>query len=1442
MPLYQIDTPHGTLELDHDGPADQLLPAVNTWVIDEYNKKGQRDEASKWLSGMGSPSPKSQGIKEEEIKPKTWETTFSEVKEDIRRKFSPIIGQTDLEKSQHVLQPEEEKQGEIEKAGQIIPKVLSNSTSATETLTGGRYQAPQIPIHPTDGILSAAGKSVANDIIGFVDFALSPVGLGTAELATEGKLLTGAAKTASELAQLGVAVKFTHDLINTATSQTKAALDPTKTPAERTAAGVNALAASLGAFVITAHEATGGRGGARAEEAHKQSENQVKDTIRQIPTEHLEAFKADDQFSKKWAFSKQIIDDELKRRGQTIKPPEQIKAEQAGLPQTAEAIASAPKEAPVEAPKTEPPPPPPTETPAHTEEFPPQKTTGLKKATVKDERLQRGLEDLPQEERQQEGPRVQAAEDRIKSDPSAAPKLVSRIVDDGQRAITTDEAATLLVERNRVMNERRSFEKEFCDPETTPSRKAQVIAHLNELENQVDRLDKAQRAAGSSWGRTGKMYQRLIREDYTLEAMERRRRIAKDAPLTEEERQILKEQADKIEALQKTVEEGQNTQKQLEQAQELTRVHEATIKELQSQPKHAPEVLRIAKNTVARWRAEADAVQNDIFSYLARNNETGAVGDLSKGGRKKSFSDANNANKAKTDFITKVALEIRATIGELGIDAAERGTELNRIIIEKYGDGISQFIDRAKALAFKQIKKDEKDSKVKKVLKTGTKKAEKTPAEIKAGSKAEATAGEELNHKTVYDLARAHIQEELAKGNKHSGIEGENATIKAVHADLKDAYPDLTEDQVRQLYSEYGKVKFPSKEEDKVRLSEYRRIGQLDLAIKDLKKGLDAKHTGAQREKASQAIREKQKELNDLLKKHPGPPSPEKLATNLEARKTRLRNSIEDLDKRLRTGEGPTGRTPPPPLDAEGERLMAERDAMKAKLKEIEEAEHPGPTPEERYNATRLKAIAKQSAEIQERLRTGNYEKPARPLPPEKNAATIKAYTELQKQKQQLQEADEKAKTANRTPVQKLIDTVVTKPYHFLTAIKIIGHGTVGMMTHAGGLAWRPSKATIYWQNFGRQFGMWVKPEYHERLIYNLENDPEYHKWKDAGASIDPYKTYTDYGMYSKWVPKALLNLGKTGQRGFDALKLTRLELNKADWKNVSPEIKNDPRAALEARKVIAEINNKATGVLKGNSALANAARNPMAQAAFFAPKLYASRWTRVLLDPIKTTATFLDWNNATPVEKMAATTKAKHAGEFAATYIGGLVTNQAILSATGSQQKINFTDPTKSDWLKFKIGGKEISADGGLLDPLRLVGQLVWGDLIKTRTNSEQYRDGTRFDKVGHDIFKYLRGKANPSLGIIIDASTGSDFEGRPLPFSNEKPRFKDQTKYKLGEWLMKQGPIPISGGVQVAYDEMRKRGLSDIQAMDIIKGAAVAVAGMTGVHITTDYVKKKR
>ena len=90
-------------------------------------------------------------------------------------------------------------------------------------------------------------------------------------------------------------------------------------------------------------------------------------------------------------------------------------------------------------------------------------------------------------------------------------------------------------------------------------------------------------------------------------------------------------------------------------------------------------------------------------------------------------------------------------------------------------------------------------------------------------------------------------------------------------------------------------------------------------------------------------------------------------------------------------------------------------------------------------------------------------------------------------------------------------------------------------------------------------------------------------------------------------------------------LKLARLELNKAAWEKVSPEIKADPVEAAAMRRGIAEMNNKATGSIPGKinpvgrtleDDFYNKGQRRNPEILFPPPGSTASRWARVCRGP----------------------------------------------------------------------------------------------------------------------------------------------------------------------------------------------------------------------------------
>lgn len=1077
-------------------------------------------------------------------------------------------------------------------------------------------------------------------------------------------------------------------------------------------------------------------------------------------------------------------------------------------------------------PPTEPPPEAPTAAPAS------QDSTGIKRAIVDAEREGRGQPEIPTAQVVDDETAVNNAKTMLDQDPTAGQAVVARI-NGGDPRISKQDAGLLLAERNRIVQQRTQWEDRAAQS-TDPTERAHAAQQLQGIEEQLSAVDNASRTAGSEWSGVGRMYQRTIADDYSLDALQRKARAAKaiatgDGALEPNELATIKQQAADYQKLQAEAAEKQqaleSAQKEANQQADTVRAHEQTIKEMQAaeaaRPKFGQAVFDQAQKIVDRLKVNADASRVKLRQALSQMNAG-----------------------VDPTVIVHTANILAHKVGEFGLKKAEAFAQM----VDEFGDKITPHLEKAWKQAKKLIGAEPAPDEVKKAVKSGVAKG-KEPAVVDATAKlkADATAGDPLSHKAVYDVWRAKVRE---------GKTNVDEAAKATHETVKQSYPDATEQQVREAFSQYGKVKFPSKEADKVTLAEHRRITQLQLSIDRLKAGLDPLHTGLQRDKATQTIREKQAELNELLKQRTGPPSPEALAGRNEARKTALRNSIADLDKQLRTGEKPIDKSTPLPYDPEVERLTAERNAMKDKLAEIEREENPPPTEAETYNKNRLAQIERESKKAQARIDAGDYG--PRPPKPQKElfADTAEAHAKLQALRDKIKSGQQQWKISNRTPSQKGMDALKTL-WHAPRNLAIFGHGTVGMFTHAGAVSMRPTHMASFWQHFGEQFKLLSSEQHFNEKVHELKTSPNYNAWRDAGANIDPDSHASDYGSMademtklfeSHAVTRPLVTLQKAGNRGFFALKMYRLAMNEADLAEAPDDLKSDPATKKELMRQIADTNNKATGTLtKGNDWLNQGARWAPIREGLFAPKLLFSKIARTVVDPIKTAGTLYDWSKgkASDVDKYMAIKRMKNAGWMVGTALGGLLTNQAILSATGSNQQVNFDDPTKSDWLAFKMGGKVISPYGGLLDILRFVGHLMhdFGGTLSPR----QARDGrgaAALDTTG----KFLRSKLTPTLGLIADTATGYDINSRPVPQRNERQKYADAPRYSWTEYALNKGPIPISQGVKSFYDSMRATGMSKPEALSLLQAADDAVSatgsmvlGATGIHAGEDYAAQK-
>ena len=429
---------------------------------------------------------------------------------------------------------------------------------------------------------------------------------------------------------------------------------------------------------------------------------------------------------------------------------------------------------------------------------------------------------------------------------------------------------------------------------------------------------------------------------------------------------------------------------------------------------------------------------------------------------------------------------------------------------------------------------------------------------------------------------------------------------------------------------------------------------------------------------------------------------------------------------------------------------------------------------------------------------------------------------------------------ADKSRASKIIQNIPSAAFQ----MRVFGHSSVGMITHAG---------MTFFDNPVQWFKNWVKSyKYaygkiadYEAEIADLKNDVNYNIAKKAGLKNDVTKTTDEYVESSKSLQKitkyvfgnskseaqlakdnTLAKMLTAGDRGFDILKRARQDTFNKYYNQLSADEKADPNTL----KKIAEIANNSTGA--ANLDLGRGAFNTIVSTVFFAPRLEVSRWKKLIINTPKVISTYskMALGKEVPIsDKVEARILSKRMAKQAGMYVGGLLVNQAILSAMGSKNNINFTNPSKNDFLKFKFGDKNLDMTGGMLSTFRFVSDIISLPFKDNKTDTKR----NLFLKHGGD---YLTGKLSPFADLLLESVlTQEDYSGRPLPFSSKKGSAK-RPKYGWGEYISENyTPIPIAETARNIYDEIRKQGVDESMAKKLTVGAIVfAVSAGTGAKLT--------
>lgn len=547
----------------------------------------------------------------------------------------------------------------------------------------------------------------------------------------------------------------------------------------------------------------------------------------------------------------------------------------------------------------------------------------------------------------------------LENDPTAGSRLVDELAKE-VRPLTDAEDAVLTFEQNSREQERVAAVDLVNNTPAGEARDA-AIARLRAADDALFNVYQVGQAAGTANARGLNARRLMQNKDFTLAKMLNERRAIENngEPLTQK------------------------------QTDETTALHKR-IQELES---------KLAGKEASDAKASAQAE----FRRTLRETKK-AAGEAAK--EKKTFTDfMDSAEKAAMDRIIKRRGRLQVTVDPLNIaglvDEAIVGAahvargvrdfdNWSSRMLATFGDRIKPHLQ---ALFAKSSALSEDTSK------TFTKNAPKTPAQVMSGIK----EGAKLEQRVVYDLARAHVQE---------GADDFDQVMKQVTKDLQTRFPDVTERQVMDALSGYGKTTTPSKESDLVKMREFKNLARLTSQLQDAQAKIAPLKTGPQRDKATARVRELQAQVNAAIRAagFKSTSAESQLATAHTARVTRLKNAIEDTQRAIDQGKRPE-KAPAVPWTPEEIALRDQLNEVKARLDDVLN---------EPDNA-QLNSLLRRIEDVSERIKSGNIgSKPRTQGADTKEVAQAKSdLAALNQQLAGMRKAARDAESPPRTPDEK---------------------------------------------------------------------------------------------------------------------------------------------------------------------------------------------------------------------------------------------------------------------------------------------------------------------------------------------------------------------------------------------------------------------------------------
>lgn len=237
--------------------------------------------------------------------------------------------------------------------------------------------------------------------------------------------------------------------------------------------------------------------------------------------------------------------------------------------------------------------------------------TGIKNAITDAERVAEGRDPIIREARKANRETVDEAVNALRETPTLGRETAARVAAGGP--LELKDEAVLLVHKVDLRKRRDAAAERAQSPTLDEEARTAARREYEDLVQQIDEVDQAAVRIGTESGRLLQLRRRMIAEDYSLPALERKLRMVVNRELKPGEVTELREMAEKVAELQRKLDAAESQQASAQVAEMLARLmkqapgRNATLAERRA----AAAESRAALSAMAAGRGGQRSVQSD---------------------------------------------------------------------------------------------------------------------------------------------------------------------------------------------------------------------------------------------------------------------------------------------------------------------------------------------------------------------------------------------------------------------------------------------------------------------------------------------------------------------------------------------------------------------------------------------------------------------------------------------------------------------------------------------------------------------------------------------------------------------------------------------------------------------------------------------------------------